>query len=364
MNSDARALLRRPVTTPLHPLAIALWERDVTYGEFAAALGVSERAIKGWTSWSRRPRKADRERLAAVLGGDYFPPREIAPSKSPRTLRPLFKYFGAKHRIAAKYPPPEHSIIVEPFAGSAAYATLHHDRDVILVEKDPTIAGLWRYLIRASASEIGRLPLLRGGQTVDDLRRLPPEARSLIGFWLRTGSPTPRTKPSSWAKNPEYADRFWGPEVRERVAASVELIRHWRVIEGDYSKAPEVEASWFIDPPYQRSGDAYEHGPAGIDYRELARWVHGRKGLSIVCEQEGARWLPFRHFADGTANASKKGDKISREVAYVTRSTPERTGRSEVGAEQIAAILRALGVDRKTAAAMAEARETKSRRPT
>jgi hypothetical protein len=48
---------------------------------------------------------------------------------------------------------------VEPFAGSAAYATLHHDRDVILVEIDPAVAELWRYLVRAKASEIRRLPL-------------------------------------------------------------------------------------------------------------------------------------------------------------------------------------------------------------
>lgn len=358
----ARAILRRPVVAPLHPLAIALWERDVTFADFAEALGVSERAIKHWVTWKRRPRRADRERMARELGGDYFPPLVLRPSKGEarRALRPFFKFFGGKHRIAARYPAPEGDTIVEPFAGSAGYSTLYHDRNVVLVERDAEIASVWRYLIRAKPAEIRRLPLLRLDQTLDDLRRVPPEARALIGFWLRSGSTYPRKKPGAWMRSEKWPDRFWGEKVRERIASQVDRIKHWRIVEGSYEQAPDVKATWFIDPPYEVSGKSYRHGSNAIDYRDLARWVHERKGLVIACEQAGARWLPFRFLATAKANRAKGGDGVSNEVVYVSRSADENPARPELDDEQIGAVLRAIGVDRRTALAMLEARYSSS----
>ena len=61
-------------------------------------------------------------------------------------LRPFFTFYGGKHRTARLYPAPEHGAVIEPFAGSAGYATRHHDRAATLGEKDETIAALWLYL--------------------------------------------------------------------------------------------------------------------------------------------------------------------------------------------------------------------------
>ena len=72
-------------------------------------------------------------------------------------LRPFFCYYGGKWRAAPKYPAPEHDTIVEPFAGAAGYATRYPDRKVVLVERDPVIAGLWRYLTKVSPAEIERM---------------------------------------------------------------------------------------------------------------------------------------------------------------------------------------------------------------
>ncbi len=41
-----------------------------------------------------------------------------------------FAYYGAKHGLAPKYPRPQHRVIVEPFAGSAAYS-VHHAAHVV-----------------------------------------------------------------------------------------------------------------------------------------------------------------------------------------------------------------------------------------
>jgi hypothetical protein len=189
------------------------------------------------------------------------------------------------------------------------------------------------------------------------VRGITPEARALIGFWLRTGSPTPRKTLSSWAKEPDYADRFWGPRVPERIAASVEKIRHWRILEGNYAKSAEIEATWFIDPPYhgQGSGRAYAHGSNAIDYPALARWVQERKGSSSRARKR-ARALPFRHFVTAKANRAKRLDGVSNEVVYVTRSAGEKPARSDVDQERIGAVLRALGVEREAIRAMLAAR--------
>ena len=34
----------------------------------------------------------------------------------------MFYFYGGKRRLARYYPQPQHRVIVEPFAGSAAYA--------------------------------------------------------------------------------------------------------------------------------------------------------------------------------------------------------------------------------------------------
>jgi hypothetical protein len=210
---------------------------------------------------------------------------------SAMSLRPFFCYYGGKWRAAPKYPPPEHGTIIEPFAGAAGYATRHPDRQVILVERDPVIAALWRYLIRVSPKEIRGLPDVPTDGSTDDLN-VCQEARSLIGFWLNKGTAGPRKTPSMWMRNADNAwasgqavrsKSFWGPVVRERIAYQVEAIRHWQIIEGSYEDAPAMPATWFIDPPYQVAGRNYRLHLSPDDYTWLAEWCRAREGQVIVC---------------------------------------------------------------------------------
>lgn len=129
---------------------------------------------------------------------------------------------------------------------------------------------------------------------------VPAPARSLIGFTMNSSASTPRRTLSSGrrmlrAKHRQFEG--WTSAMRKRVAEQVVHIRHWKVIEGDFTVAPDVEATWFIDPPYQHAGRHYVHGSRGIDYTALSRWCRSRRGQPIVCEQAGAQWLPFRSLA-------------------------------------------------------------------
>ena len=201
-------------------------------------------------------------------------------------LRPFFSYYGGKHKIAARYPKPIYDTIVEPFAGGAGYSTRYSRNRVILVERNPIIAAIWRYLISASQDEIMLLPMLGKGENVKDLK-ICEEARYLIGFNLGAASFSMRYIASPWS--------MWTKSQRLRIALQVERIRHWTILEGDYTEAPNVEATWFIDPPYQSNvGRAYTYNE--IDYHFLGEWCKDCIGQAIVCENEGANWLPFKPF--------------------------------------------------------------------
>lgn len=70
-------------------------------------------------------------------------------------------------------------------------------------------------------------------------------------------------------------------------------IKHWKFIGGDYSDAPSIKATWFIDPPYTNGGHKYPCSNKRIDFNHLALWCKERPGQQIVCENTKADWLPF-----------------------------------------------------------------------
>ena len=156
-------------------------------------------------------------------------------------LRPFWSYYGAKWNLAPYYPAPQHQRLIEPFAGSACYALLYPAREVILVEDYEVLVALWLYLIRVSEREILALPDLHEGQTVADLQ-VCEEARHLIGFNLRKGQTRPGLTPSAWMRRHRWKG-FWGAPHRARIARQLAAIRHWRVIAGDYTAAPDGPAT-------------------------------------------------------------------------------------------------------------------------
>jgi site-specific DNA-adenine methylase len=198
----------------------------------------------------------------------------------------LWSYYGRKTKLIKYYDKPKFDTIIEPFAGTAVYS-LHEDnwkKNVILVDKYDVIIKIWRYLQQAKESDILSLPNIKEGESIDDHLYLCDEEKWLIGFCINRGSTNPKKtakKFNSWDKD------------KIRIANDLHKIRHWDIRHGTYEEIENIEATWFIDPPYQKQGKYYKYNNKTIDYTALGEWCKSRKGQIIVCENIDADWLDF-----------------------------------------------------------------------
>jgi hypothetical protein len=212
----------------------------------------------------------------------------------------MFYYYGRKKKLAGLYPDPQHDTVIEPFAGSAAYS-LHGNRwqnQVLLVEKDPKVVDLWSWLIEdATPDSVLALPDPEVGERTDVFLILLSMA-SKRAFSYRSCKMTPFMK-SAWTANRKY------------IAHNLHKVKHWKIIEGDYTMAPDVEATWFVDPPYRgEPGSGYRFGSSEIDYDALGEWCLSRRGALIACEGGGADWLPFEPLVVQAGAAGKRNEEV------------------------------------------------------
>lgn len=240
---------------------------------------------------------------------------------------PLFNFFGSKTRKIGRYTAPhpgQH--IIEPFAGSASFARRYYRNPVTLIEKDPVIAELWRWLIKSNAQDVLDLPLMGDDptQTVQDLG-LDPGPSALIGFWIKAAQAVPGIRRNGWGTTVGDVVGFWGPRCRQRVADNIHKVNHWTIQESGYHEAPmDPTAHYFIDPPYQDAGKAYKYGANLLDFEALGNWCREIPGHVTVCENAGARWLPFITLAGGTNQNSQRRTNTSCRVEVVWNRGPTK----------------------------------------
>ena len=216
-------------------------------------------------------------------------------------LKPLFSYYGTKGKIVPQYPEPSFGTIVEPFAGGGGYSLRYADHDVKLYDLDEYVVATSDYLIHATGDEIAALPLTDAFRDTHELD-VPVGARCLIGYWCNPASAQPKRTPSKRNK--------WDAKTRDRIAESVGRIKHWTIDQISYDRLTDTPATWFIDPPYQRAGKWYRHGSAGINFGDLGAWCRSRSGQVIVCENDGADWLPFQYLCDTNGMSGKSKEVI------------------------------------------------------
>ena len=214
----------------------------------------------------------------------------------------MFYYYGRKKQIAKHYPKPNYDTIIEPFAGAAAYSMFEDNwkKNVILIEKDEKVGQIWDWLINsATLEEIKQLPDLKVGEKSSEFLHIV-HAATKMAFHFKTIKVTP------------VLERNW--EISRRVfAENLYKIKHWSIINGDYTEAPNIEATWFIDPPYKGDGGmGYRYSSKLLDYENLANWSLDRKGEIIFCEGQLGDYLPFKPLI----NLKGIAGKVSKEVIF------------------------------------------------
>ena len=208
-------------------------------------------------------------------------------------MRSFFWYFGSKMNLAQYYGPPRRSIVVEPFAGSACYATYWNAEIAKLYDIDEDICSLWDFLIHCSEQDIKGLPDYI--QDADQIAEFTP-ANHLIRRWIWFGV---RIKNSTSLKL--YHNKIkngnicvWSPVIKYRIIQQKPRIKKWTIECKSYKDVPNGNYHWHIDPPYDGvAGSEYTYGRDSIDYHALAKFCVSRQGAVDVCEQQGARWLDF-----------------------------------------------------------------------
>lgn len=230
-------------------------------------------------------------------------------------LKNFFSYFGAKRQLAPLYNRPKYNMIIEPFAGSAGYSVHHYNPkvEVRLYDAYEPIIQIWNYLIRVSSKEIMSLPLGPFDRTrsVKD-ENICEEAKLLIAFWVSESRPLP-----SWRIRSYSRGTAWTAVRRSVLSRQVPHIRHWKAEVASYDVLDNYQATWFIDPPYQKAGDWYPKNT--IDYIHLAKWSQERQGQVIVCEQEPASWLSF----DTLTMFRNGSNRNYRELVWYNQDQPE-----------------------------------------
>ena len=206
--------------------------------------------------------------------------------------------------LAPTYQPPKHDLIVEPFAGSAQYAVYwlaqRPTLRAVLYDTDEMVIRSWQRMLDATPDEIAGWSIKVGDPVVDYVDMANGGGMNRIA-------------------NDRIVRRFY--ESRKRWASFRAAIGdRVSVVHGDYTETPNVEATWFVDPPYQQQGKPYRDNALDLDYRELALWVKTRRGQTIVCEASPAGWLPFRSL--GAPGRVLTGAFVSQELVWESDPDP------------------------------------------
>ena len=243
-------------------------------------------------------------------------------------IRAPFSMYGGKSKIAHLYPHPNYSHIVEPFAGSAAYSWLHRrdhttnrNRDVWLNDLDPRTHSIWKFLTSPDACAIVEAYVpdtVEPGMKVSDF--IPPEHPGLVELCRAEANQGTMGEKGVRDVITKMGAKCW--KVKRKALQVIPEVVNWRVTSVDWSDLANVNATWFVDPPYNNAAGAqYRLGATAINYDHLGWWCLNRRGQTIVCENEGATWGEFKPMEHPRVSIRSKYQRAdAKEVVWILKN--------------------------------------------
>lgn len=229
----------------------------------------------------------------------------------PNRFKSAWSNYGGKSRIIHHYPAPKYPLIIEPFAGAGAYAmrwTGAEDEytggpiQCWLNDLDPTIYAMWKFLTLPGALSTVRHMVpdtVNAGDKVSELLHLAGPGyldMNLSGLLALCQAEANQGTQGARGVHDQVTSigaKCW-PRLKRKLEWVIPHVKDFKITNLDYLALPDIEATWFVDPPYDNEAGRRYRTSGGIDYQVLAEWCKSRKGQVIVCEGESANWLPFR----------------------------------------------------------------------
>ena len=210
-------------------------------------------------------------------------------------FKSLFSYYGSKSKIIHNYPKPSYDTIVEPFAGSAAYSLRYCNRNIILNELDYRVYSIWCFLLSSDALDIAHKYLdglsVKAGDSIENIAQECPHPGFIEYLRAEANHGSQGTGKCGRKIITMFGAKAWH-RILPKLDYFIPKIKHWKIINGTYEGLPNIEATWFIDPPYDGvRGKEYRCNT--VNYNNLGEWCKNRIGQVIVCENTMAQWLPF-----------------------------------------------------------------------
>ena len=152
---------------------------------------------------------------------------------------------------------------------------------------------------------------------MDDVH-LCQEARWLVGFWLNAGVVAPVPDAIGVDAGGEHAGVLLGAEgprpVGAPAAVDPALAGGVRVLVGHRGAGGAADVVRRPAVPAGRRGGSY--ACRDVDYAALGAWCRSLPGQVVVCESEGATWLPFRPHIAAKATPGRGRTGVCREVLW------------------------------------------------
>lgn len=229
----------------------------------------------------------------------------------------MFYYYGAKNLLSKYYSEPEHNIIIEPFCGSAAYSCFHLFKNKnlksILCDKNKDVSIAWDFILNCSEEDVKNYKTPNIGEYAYD-------------FLIKTCSASNASSKCKKMKYTERLDRVFQIQKR-RILKFLPIRNRIKFINDDYEnlKYNKEKHTWFIDPPYQiklKNNSVFQNGNGyskdcnteNINFENLKKYIFSKKGQIIVCEKEGANWLPFKKFRTNKTSLNKIYNEVIFEI--------------------------------------------------
>ena len=228
-------------------------------------------------------------------------------------MRPFFSYYGSKYTVAGYAGAPRRDLVIEPFCGSAAYATRYATAQAALYDLSIDVCDLWHWLIHCSERDVLAIP--DQFEDFEQVDNLPRGASLLARFWISKGRAEPSGALSPWYFQYRNARdcRVWGAAVKRRIIAQKPAIAEWTIDNLSYERIPLREAHWHVDPPYNNSAGS-RYPLSSVDYEHLASWCRTLPGTVDVFENEGADWLPFSPLCKVVTSRGRRSGALSAEA--------------------------------------------------